>query len=131
MCAFGSLAFYLTTMVLSLHHSNVYEFKHRQPMALVAIVGFFLSGALYVISHFSLQTIAFAKVFLGREGEWEVTARLTSGASPEVTIQGNVAPNNLSEPLLGANQERSDSVPQAATGAATDANENVKHVSNV
>jgi hypothetical protein len=52
---------------------------------------FFGCSGLYVVAHFTLQTVAFFKVFTNKVGEWTVTQR---GANPA----SRLAP--LSEPLL-------------------------------
>jgi hypothetical protein len=48
------------------------------------------------------SVIAFVKVALGREGRWEVTARLYSGTSPAVRL--SAVAGTLAEPLLPAAQ---------------------------
>ena len=101
-CVMTAVVLYGFVALLALHHSNVYEERRRQPMAMLSILIFFIVGWLYVIIHITLQTIAFVKVALGREGRWEVTARLYSGTSPAVRI-GAVA-GTLAEPLLPAAQ---------------------------
>lgn len=101
-CVMTAVVLYGFVALLALHHSNVYEERRRQPMAMFSILIFFIIGWLYVIIHITLQTIAFVKVALGREGRWEVTARLYSGTSPAVRL-GAVA-GTLAEPLLPAAQ---------------------------
>ena len=64
-------------------------FALRSTLRKVAI--FFGCSGLYVVAHFTLQTVAFFKVFTNKVGEWTVTQR---GANPA----SRLAP--LSEPLL-------------------------------
>jgi len=99
-CVLTAVVLYAFVALLALHHANVYEEPRRQPTAMVSIIVFFVVGWLYVVIHFTLQTIAFVKVFLGREGRWEVTTRLTVGTSP--AVQGTTG--TLVEPLLGARE---------------------------
>jgi len=107
-CVLTAVVLYAFVGALALHHSNVYEEPRKQPMAMLSIIFFFIVGWLYVVIHFTLQTIAFVKVFLGKEGGWEVTARLTVGTSPAVGLtaakpsaaSAAVAAGTLTEPLL-------------------------------
>ena len=50
---------------------------------------FFGCSGLYVVAHFTLQTVAFFKVFTNKVGEWTVTQRGANPASRE-PVTGNL-----------------------------------------
>ena len=56
---------------------------------------FFCCTGLYVIMHFTLQTVAFFKVFRNKVGEWTVTQRAANPTEPS-RLQA------LKDPLLPA-----------------------------
>ena len=53
-------------------------------------------SGLYVVMHFTLQTVAFFKVFRNKVGEWTVTQRAANPAAPASRLQA------LKDPLLPA-----------------------------
>ena len=83
-CVYTAVMLYIFVAALALNASSVHDVgPPRQPMAMISIIIFFIFGWVYVVGHFTLQSIAFVKVFLGREGAWQVTARRTSsGTTP-------------------------------------------------
>jgi len=64
---------------------------HSRVATAVWVTIFFCCSGLYVVMHFTLQTVAFFKVFRNKVGEWTVTQR---AANPASRLQP------LKEPLL-------------------------------
>ena len=81
-CVYVAIAGYAFVALLGIRHALVFD-RHRHWTALSLAV-FFLMSWLYVILHFTTHSIAFVKVFLGKEGGWQVTTRSIKGTSPPV-----------------------------------------------
>ena len=87
-CVYTAVVLYCFVAALavtySLHHDG-----RRRPTAVAAVAIFMVVGWLYVVLHFTLHTVAFLKVFMGREGGWQVTMRSIKGTSPMTPANGS------------------------------------------
>ncbi len=78
-CVYAAIGLCAFVFLLALRASLKHE---RSALSCLFVFLFMAGGWLYVAGHFALQTVAFVKVFTGKEGGWEVTSRCTAGISP-------------------------------------------------
>jgi len=74
-CVLAAVYLYIFVSMLGIHSAYTHE-QGRRVVAAISVAIFFVFGWVYVVTHFTLQSIAFVKVFIFKEYKWEVTARL-------------------------------------------------------
>ena len=72
-CVYTAIALYGFVGLLTL--KAVLTHEPAKPLEWLWAFVFIVLGWLYVVTHFTLQAVAFIKVFIGKEGAWEVTER--------------------------------------------------------
>jgi len=80
-CVLTAVVLYIFVACLAIVTAIQTE-PRRRIVAAGSILVFFIFGWFYVVSHFTLQSIAFFRVFIWKSSKWEVTTRLLHGTSP-------------------------------------------------